>query len=180
MKSPSIRLASEEDLPELYAAACEALTLDAFSAQLLAEKLFPREWLPGVSSSVYVAEQRDNIAGFMQSVTRPQARKAWVGLFAVAGGQRRRGIGGALLDAIRKAWPPETVDAEVLAIPGNYFTPGLDPRYTEALCFLQRSGFERFNDCVNLMADLSETLRDGGGGAASGGGGGRDSPGACR
>ncbi len=153
-----IRSARREDLPSIHDLAREALSLDSFSPDLLAEKLFesrrPREF----TWNVCVAERAGRIVGFMQSVTRPAAGKAWIGLFAVAEDARRRHIATSLFERARADWPEGIEEVEALAIPGNYFTPGLDPRYTEALCFLERLGFERFKDCVNLSADLSKSF----------------------
>ena len=73
--------------------------------------------------------------GMLQSVRASAAEKAWLGLFAVAAGARRQGVGRALFEQARADWPTGTPEVEVLGIPGNYFVPGLDPRYTEALCF---------------------------------------------
>lgn len=37
----------------------------------------------------------------------------------------------------------------------NYFMPGIDPFYTEAVCFFERLGFKKFGDTSNLITDLS-------------------------
>ncbi len=95
----------------------------------------------------------------MQSVMRIPARKAWLGMFAVAANIRRTGIATRLLHHVIAEWQSAGIQqAEALAIPGNYFTPGLDPRYTAAHCFLERRGFERFRDCVNLVGDLDQSF----------------------
>jgi GNAT superfamily N-acetyltransferase len=151
-----MRAASREDLPALYELARNALVHDSFSPELLAEKLFEPRRPNEFQWAVHLAELDGRPAGFMQSVARPAAHKAWIGLFAVAAALRRRGIASALFQHAKANWPADTDEVEVLAIPGNYFAPGLDPRYTAALCFLERRGFERFKDCVNLTADLSE------------------------
>jgi predicted N-acetyltransferase YhbS len=150
----TIRTAEAGDLPALYELARQAFVFDTFSRELLAEKLFEHRRPQEFSWHVYLAELRNRPVGFMQSVARPAARKAWIGLFAVDAAQRRHGIASGLFQHARAHWPADTEEVEVLAIPGNYFLPGLDPRYTEALAFLERLGFERFKDCVNLTADL--------------------------
>jgi len=151
-----IRTADKSDLPALYELARPALVLDRFSAELLSEKLFEKRRPDEFTWEVYLAESEGRPAGFMQSVARPVAHKGWIGLFAVDAAQRRRGIASTLFEYAKANWPADTEEVEVLAIPGNYFAPGLDPRYTEALAFLEWLGFERFKDCVNLTADLSE------------------------
>ena len=134
------------------------MPLDSFSRELLAEKLFERRRPEEFSWDVYIAQHGSRLVGFLQSATRPAMNKAWVGLFAVDEALRRQGIASALLNHARAVWPVGTTEVEALAIPGNYLLPGLDPRYTEALCFLERCGFERFKDCVNLIADLSHAF----------------------
>ena len=159
-----IRDAHPDDLATLYALTSQALQLDSFSVDLLAEKLFRIPRPDRQEGRVYIAEAGQTSAGMMHTLWQPGEAKGWLGLFAVEAGCRRRGIATALLDHVRQAWQTAGVqDIEVLAIPGNYFTPGIDPRYTEGLSFLERSGFERFKDCVNLTAPLGapfETTSD--------------------
>ena len=38
--------------------------------------------------------------------------------------------------------------------PFNYWMPGIDPRYTAALCFASRLGFTRFTDTTNMQVEL--------------------------
>ena len=156
MKPALIRTARVDDLSDLYELAKRTLVLDSFSRELLAEKLFEKRRPREFSWQVYLAESRGRPVGFMQSVVRAAARKAWIGLFAVDADVRRRGTATALFGRVREEWPAGIEEVEALAIPGNYFVPGLDPRYTDALCILELLGFERFKDCANLIADLSE------------------------
>ncbi len=158
MSTTRIRSATPDDLPALYELARQTFVYDTFSRELLAEKLFEYRRPDEFTYATFIAQDDRRVVGFMQSVIRPAAGKAWVGLFAVAPEYRRRGIASALLEHARGTWPAETTEVEALAIPGNYFLPGLDPRYTEALCFLERRGFERFRDCVNLITDLSQSF----------------------
>ncbi len=153
MSDVRIREAQPRDLHPLYALSRAALTFDVFSESLLAEKLSGPH-APGMHTRVWVASRRTQIVGYIQSLVHPRQRRGWIGLLVVEPHARRRGVASALLAHARAAWP-ETIDhAEVLAIPGNYFSPGLDPRYTAALCFFERHGFERFGDCVNMSVNL--------------------------
>lgn len=152
----AVKTAGADDLPALYELARPALVLDRFSPELLAEKLFENRRPDEFTYKVHLAACERRPAAFMQSVVRSAARKAWIGPFAVDVARRRRGVASALFRHARADWPVDVEEVEVLAIPGNYFAPGLDPRYTAALAFLERLGFERFKDCVNLTADLSE------------------------
>lgn len=154
-----IGLASEDQLLTLHALFSAALPLDTFSPELLREKLFVNRRPQDYRMQVVVATRGDRIVGALQSVTRPATRKAWLGLFAVDAAERRADLGRALFIHARRLWPPNITECEVLALPGNYFTPGLDPCYTTAVCFVERLGFTRFKDCVNLTAPLSAAFR---------------------
>ncbi len=152
MSAPHVRPARPEDLGALTALLSDALPGEHFSQELLREKLFPDAWPPGKDGTVLLAEQDGQVIGMQQGV---HARdKGWLGLMAVAASARRRGIARGLAQQVIDAWPETVSEIEVLAIPGNYFYPGLDPRLTGALCFVEALGFERFRDCVNLVAGL--------------------------
>lgn len=148
------RPAVAADLPELFALARSAFTHDTFSADLLREKLFTVPRAAETVAAILLATEGGRVVAFTQSLVRESAAKAWIGLFAVAPDARRRGLARALYQQLAQTWPATVTEVEALAIPGNYFTPGLDPRYTAAHCFLERLGFERFRDCVNLRAAL--------------------------
>lgn len=151
-----IRHLSPTDQPQVYDLLRATLVWDRFSSDLIREKLFFNPRPSGETYGGYVAVAGGALVGVMQVVARPAAQRGWIGLFAVAPACQRQGIGTALLErclADLHVAGVETV--EVLALPGNYFTPGLDPRYTEALCFLEARGFTRHGDCANLLADLS-------------------------
>lgn len=161
---------SPTDLESLYTLAAGGLRFDLFSPDLLEEKLFrnPRPTDdPTVASSAarFGAGERytllaafadDVLAGFMQVVSRPWQQRGWLGLFATAEDHRRRGVATALMDrALSMLQTDGAKSIEAIGIPGNYFAPGLDPRYTAALCLLEKRGFEKYGDCANLIADLS-------------------------
>ncbi len=150
----AIRAATPDDLGALYEVARRALVHDQFSADLLAEKLFLMPRRDEFCWQTVLAERGGRVVGFAQGVFDRPGRKAWLGLFAVAPGWRRRGVAARLWRSLQQNWPAEPSEVEVLAIPGNYFAPGLDPRYTAALCWLERQGFERIGDCVNLTVAL--------------------------
>jgi len=156
--SITIRNADPSDLDACFALFADALVYDAFSRGLLREKLWPDRWPPEMRGGALVAEEQGRIVGCMQHVVRASQRKAWIGLFAVASSHRRRGVARELFEHIRHLWPAETEEVEVLAIPGNYFSPGVDPRYTPALAWLEAEGFERFKDCVNMRASLARAF----------------------
>lgn len=149
-----IRDAQPSDLAELHGLATRALPLDRFSMELLREKLFANRRPEQFSWSTQVAVCGGKTVGFMQSAVRRPTRKCWIGMFAVDAAHRRQGIATRLYEHVRRLWPADFSEAEVLAIPCNYFHPGLDPRYTEGLCFVEKLGFVRGKDCANLTGSL--------------------------
>lgn len=154
MDAITLRTATRDDLHTLVALARAALDLDTPGELLVAEKLFDGPFPPDMQPSVHVAQSGSTILGFVQTVVRPAAGRAWIGLLAVDPQHRRRGVATRLVEHACSNWDPQVREVEVLAIPGNYLMPGLDPRYTAALCFFERLGFERFGDCVNMVAPL--------------------------
>ncbi len=149
-------------LPELYDIAAGALTLDRFSAELLAEKLFENPRPGREEYAVYLAEVEHRPVGMMQSIVRRGDARAWMGVFAVSAAYRRQGVASRLFETVSSEWAAAGVEsAEAMAVPGNYLLPGIDPRYTEALCLLERHGFERFKDCANMVADLHKEFDTG-------------------
>ena len=63
--------------------------------------------------------------------------------FAVDREHRRSGLGSMMLAEIEETFFGQVVQSEwrILNCSPYYFTPGLDPRYTEAFCFLQSRGY---------------------------------------
>ena len=82
---------------------------------------------------------------------------SWVKLFGVEQGRRREGIATLLFSRIEQTFAE--AGARRIHI-GNavplYLMPGVDPRYTEAFCFLQSRGYHRNSDAVNMLVDLNK------------------------
>lgn len=155
----TIRTANEGDLADIWTLLKDILFLDRFSQDLIREKIFVNPAPERMTNGAIVSEAGGGIVGVMQVVRRPADRKGWIGLFGVQASQQRTGIASELLDhALGMLKEQGVEEVEVLAIPGNYFTPGVDPRYTSALCFLEKRGFQRFRDCVNMIGRLDEAF----------------------
>ncbi len=155
----TIRTANEGDLADIWTLLKDILFLDHFSQDLIREKIFENPAPDRMAYDVIVSEVGGRIVGIMQVVRRPADRKGWIGLFGVQASQQRTGIASELLDyALESLKGQDVEEVEVLAIPGNYFTPGVDPRYTPALCFLEKRGFQRFRDCVNMIGRLDKAF----------------------
>jgi GNAT superfamily N-acetyltransferase len=77
-------------------------------------------------------------------------------LLAVAPELRRRGHGGRLLEELERRLSALGVqELRVGRLAPNYLWPGLDPRDTAALCMLERRGYTRAGEAVNMEVDLT-------------------------
>ncbi len=83
-----------------------------------------------------------------------------VRIFAVDEAHRRQGLAGRMLARVETVLA-ERGAREITALYGSpgYFMPGLDPRYTAALCLLQRRGYERTNVVINMAVGLNGSRR---------------------
>jgi mycothiol synthase len=151
--------ASAADLEQLHPLVSEALGFDTFSPELLHQKLL---FNPHPGRDVYhtlVARLDGHLAGMLQHVVRADSGLAWLGLFAVAGEYRRKGIARRLFDAALRAWRTQEVRiVEIMTVPTNYLVPGIDPRYTPAICFVESAGFVHKGARVNLRALLDRSF----------------------
>ena len=150
-----IRTYRDEDFEQVLELLRGALVLDNITSGLLKEKLYED---PNYDRDmVLVSEKEGAVTGFMQGVTRDirGERIAYLKLMAVAPEMRKSGLARQLYERLeamfRKAG---AIKVRIFDVPLNYFQPGIDPRYTEALCFAWRMGFVRFDDTTNLVADL--------------------------
>ncbi len=151
-----IRTYRDEDFGKVLELLRGALVLDTITPGLLKEKLYEDPHFD--REMVLVSEKEGAVTGFMQGVTRDirGERIAYLKLMAVAPGNRKSGLARQMFERLeamfRKAGATKV---RIFDVPLNYFQPGIDPRYTEALCFAWRMGFERFDDTTNLVVDLN-------------------------
>lgn len=132
-----------------------SMEFDKFTSKLLYEKIYDDK---DFNSSInLVAKENSKIIGFLGGVIRQRENEkvAYVKLFAVDFKNRRKGIGSALYNEFEK----EIIRNEVKKIRPfesypNYYMPGIDPFYTEAICFFERNKFKKVGDCSNLSAEL--------------------------
>ena len=129
-----------------------------FEAKILQRRIFDDP--DHLSDHGFLLRDGGRTIGFMIGVLR--GNEGWLKLFAVDSEHRRSGVGSMMLAEIEALF--QSGGAERMRILNSspyYFIPGLDPRYTEALCFLQSHGYnaERYvhNMEVNLTANDFDT-----------------------
>ncbi len=102
--------------------------------------------------------ENDSLQAFLSGVVREinGERTGYIKLMAVDKTKRRHGLGKRLYQEIEERFRKKDVQKiRVYDVPFNYFMPGIDPRYTEALSFFETMGFTRFADTSNLIVDLT-------------------------
>ena len=152
----NIRGFESKDFDEVLQLLNDSCEFDHFNADLLDEKLYQDPfWNP---KTTLVAIQDDKIVGFMQGVTRliRGTIYGFIKLMAVEVSQRRQGVGTALFQKLETYFIDLGVESfRIYDVPLNYFMPGIDPRYTPAICFAQKHGFNHIGDAINMTVDLT-------------------------
>lgn len=144
-----------EQLTEIARA---SLFLDQIPEGLIAEKCWAaHDQLPELGLVAVVGEQ---ILGFIQGavgVNKEDRHRGYVRLLAVAPAAQRQGVGSALLSELEKRFMARGLkEVSVMDVPQNYFMPGLDFRYTAAVCFFLRHGYTMLHENHNMLCDVSE------------------------
>jgi mycothiol synthase len=130
--------------------------LDPITIEILKEKTFSD---PDFDADLnLLVEESGEILSFMQGVIRTIAsdkKMGWIKLFATDTKRRRQRLATTLFQQIEQKMKNDgvTVIRLIDSVP-NYFQPGLDPRYTEAIAFSHHHGFKRFADTANMEVDL--------------------------
>ncbi|MGV9216059.1 GNAT family N-acetyltransferase [Micromonospora sp. RB23] len=147
------------DLAPSVARLCaEALDLpeDAAEADAIVDVLWPRAAVdrPVIALGAYRADDLVGVALCSVSPTEPGI--GHVDLVAVLPGHRRRGVGRALLTRAERALAGHGVTEVLLAgNPPYYAWPGIDVRYTPAVCAALALGYDQDRTAWNMTADLS-------------------------
>jgi GNAT superfamily N-acetyltransferase len=153
-----MRSATPEDLPTLRELARAGLVHDT-DAGAIVDLL----WSSAADGCRIAVEHADGgrIIGFALGSLRPARddlpATGHVELIVVDPGHREQGQGRALLAEIERRLI--TAGAARLRIRGNpphFAWPGIDIRYTPAVCLAAAAGYERLLDADNMLVDLAE------------------------
>jgi GNAT superfamily N-acetyltransferase len=151
-----LRELTAADLPAL-AELCRR-SLDEPLDQPLLRRLFLGD--PGFTPAYHLGlEQGGALAGaILGSLRERQAgRVGGARLLVVAPELRRRGLGGRLLGELERRMAADGLaELHMGGLAPNYVWPGLEvQRYTPAYCFLERHGYARSGDAVNMELELA-------------------------
>ncbi|NUP54037.1 MAG: GNAT family N-acetyltransferase [Catenulispora sp.] len=169
-KRAAMRQATPDDLPTLRTLARAALVHDP-DAPAIVDLL----WNAAADGCRIVAEDSGGeptaqsartTLGFALGSVRPardgQPATGHVDLLVVAADHRGRGIGRALLAEVeRRLIAAGATRLRIRGNPPTHAWPGVDIRYTPALCLAESAGYERLLDGTNMLVDLAAATEDG-------------------
>ncbi|MEJ3743345.1 GNAT family N-acetyltransferase [Actinomycetes bacterium KLBMP 9797] len=144
---------TDKGVPRVVALCRDALDLpeDAAEAAPIVARL--REQ-PGIGFLATLGE--DTVGAVLGSVSHRDPTVGHIDLVAVHPDARRRGLGRALIGRIEAALAGRGASDVLLAgNPPYYAWPGIDVRYTPAVCLAMALGFEEDRTAWNMTADLS-------------------------
>jgi len=147
-------------LSEICALATQSLPQEHLCPEDLEHGIF-RDPHPDPEASI-TAWKKDRIVGFLNGAFRPSSEgpdRALIKLFAVHPDFHRQGVGTALIQAFEARARERGADGiRVGSIGHLYFASGVAPRYTEAILFLNKLGYEKAGESFYLGVDLSQPI----------------------
>lgn len=105
----------------------------------------------------WVIRQANQIVAFGFAVPGLDREIGHLKFLVVAQEWHKQGIGSYLLDALEDRL--RSIGVKQLRVDErvpNYLNPGIDPRYTEGFCFLQKRGYELFGEAFHMKASLDQ------------------------
>ncbi len=152
-------LAGAGELARLWAQCEPGEPLDA---ETLREKLLED---PHADPALWLAARRGGqLVGAAVGVARPSAgggrATGYVQFLAVAPAFRRQGVATRLLDELeRRLWERGVASIRAFGGSPSYLWPGVDVRYTPALCLLERRGYRIEGYEFNMAVSTAEATR---------------------
>lgn len=151
-----MRNSTPDDLPALRELARVSLTHDSEAAAIV-----DLLWQAAADGCRVVVTEDDRVIGFALGSLRP-ARDSFpatghVDLLVVDPEYRERGLGRELLaDIERRLIAAGATRLRIRGNPPNHAWPGIDIRYTPAVCLAAAAGYERMPDGNTMLVDLAE------------------------
>ncbi|GAA2707582.1 GNAT family N-acetyltransferase [Micromonospora olivasterospora] len=145
-------------LPDVVALCRQALDLpeDAAEAAEIVDTLHTRARADRTVLALGAYRGADLVGVLLGSLSVREPGIGHVDLVAVAPDQRRRGVGRALLDRAERVLAERgAVEVLLAGNPPYYAWPGIDVRYTPAVCAALALGYTQDRTALNMTADLS-------------------------
>ena len=154
-------LIQKEDIEELTGLFNRVFSFDTISPELMHEKIFKEENF--LRPANFKVLEDGNLQGFASGYIRFYEGKntGWIKLMAASDQNTMGPIMQKTFDRIENI----LIDhgAEIIrffdSFP-NYFSPGIDPRYTSYITLLHKKGYQKRRDNVNMIADLKSQSFD--------------------
>lgn len=147
-----------EDLDAVTALAALTIPSEPVSRSLIEQKVFGDPCFDPHAS--LVCAEGDRVVGFAPVALcdhprRDPGRTGFVKLFATHPDHQNRGIMTGLFGRMEKeAARRGAVRVRIMDHGQNYLSPGVDARQTAAHCFLQKVGYAKSGEAINMAADL--------------------------
>jgi GNAT superfamily N-acetyltransferase len=85
-----------------------------------------------------------------------RGQRAWVKFLAVHPRVRREGVGTEMLERLESFCRDNGADAVEIGTSAPYYvSPGIDVRYSEAVCFYEARGYSRYYEAIDLSMRLA-------------------------
>lgn len=110
-----------------------------------------------------IATVEDEVVGFCFGIKRKipylerglEPTRGWINILGVDKNFRRQGIASKLVQSLESEFQKQGVkEITLCAYSPNYFTPGIDIRYHEALLFFENHEYQYQNEAVSMQRDL--------------------------
>lgn len=152
----NLRHLQDTDIASLLSLWNRSVRFDQLTPGLLEEKVFDD---PDYDRELaLVIDDGQHLAGFIMGVVRVRngENRGYVKLLVVDPKRQRRGLGSRLLQELEaRLGQGGCVTIRLFEANPNYLVPGLDPRYSEAVAFFEKHGYQRFGETANMEVDLA-------------------------
>jgi len=150
-----IKQFEENNLDDLLDLLKISMPLDKFTKGLLVENVI--EDMSKNPELCLAAYKGEKLVGFGLGVIRRREDEemGYIKFLAVHPDYRRKGIAKEIYTQIEKGIAQENISKiRLVESWPNYYMPGIDPFYTEAVAFFERFGYVKVGDAANLICNL--------------------------
>lgn len=149
---------SQEHLKPVAKLCRQNMYRDIMPDFLLQEKTFGDQDYDPELTLVGFSYDGNSLIAFIQGIVRKResGKMGYIKLLCVDSNERRKGYARMLCENVEQKMNNQGVkQIRIYESWPNYFMPGIDPFYTEAICFFERFGYKKIGDTSSLIADLS-------------------------
>lgn len=153
----TIREIKYSDLRDITELCGSSMPRDPLTNSLLRQKIFDDNDFS--NDLTLLAFSSGKLIGFIMAVIRQRenGNQGYIKLLATHPQYRRNGLARELYTRIENKFIENQIKSiRLFESWPNYYMPGLDPFYTEAICFFERMGYKKIGDTSNLSVELSD------------------------